>query len=1325
MLFTRLTRRASTVAQSRLHRIAGLPIALALFVLAASGAVLAQEIDHRPVVLTGADVPALTGADVTTPVCFTFVDGAWAQCPLQIDERAMLDPASNYPTSISDAAELFGGTPQLLYTAPQDYPMNGFTPIIQVDPDPTFDADDELVLMARFFGDVVSPQAPPFAPEEVVEVLFEGRAAYVFVPTSPLAQDAGYDLVSYSFDLLSGDFPSTYNFEGDTTLPDEWGQGDFLAANPEYSAVQTDYYQTAFEDRWIQREWSMTDGQGGYGPDILDRVKFGTRPNTMGNQNNCGRSIWTGSARRGTLGIQKDGPIRALRYAQGFNSGGLNYVLYTMYERYIVYYMAHQMHRTPGASMWFDLSTNAYGMQHRSNLFAGTVSVDGTPDRTGNGFVNAYLEWDHFAGSQGSFVSVWEVDTNIPGAFPHSYYEDDTTPQVQQCTGDDVATASSGNVYIFGNNVQDAFVPWTDPSNGASFDDDDNLRLLRLTRRVIPDGPNMPSTQADSLVTSLQAPITFTAQNVAVIGDDVQAPLFSGTYDGLSYEGTTSDSRIGDSGLDSLVLGGTSANLSFTADAFTPGDPSAGFAVAPINVYAPSSGFVVAADTAGNVDSLAVSFTALIPDETAPVLTGTYSRSRFDGTATDDHIDAAGLASVTLSADAINLDLAVDPFNDGDSPIAFVATPIDDLLLASGFVIATDTVGNSDSLFVEITPPDPDTAPPALTGTLNGFSFDGHATERAADDTGIASIALSADATNLDLAVDTFTAGADSVGFVAMSVDADLAGTGYVIATDMAGNADSLAVTIAARPPDVTAPVISGAFDDMSFDGLATEIAADDQGISTVALAADATNLDLSVDLFTVGTDSVSFVATSVDPDFQGLGYVIATDVMGNADSLLVDIAPRPDTTAPIVGGSLDASTFAGSATDRQPDDRGLSTIALDAGAANLELSVDTFEAGTDSVGFSATAVDAGQDATGWVIATDVVGNADSVFVEIPALPAFDLTLTIEYAYTNATNGTITVTAINAGTEPMSNVRVSRLSFTDVTVEQKQLSAGALGPGDSTDVVFTFTGAGPDASSFFRIRDLHFRVGDEFNSKNNVAEAILINGGSARIAGATDGESDALDASDEADLRADEGRGDEGRPQPGEMDSETDAAPERDAPAAEGLTEATPDGRPGKPTDSARPETDAPQGAADSKPSGKPELATDASDEPSESQQASSADEASATLASATLNEEVEASGTSGAIHVASVALPETLSMRLYPNPGRAYRTVDLALPEQTRVRMTLTDLLGRQVRTWSQDFEAGYHGVALDLGTVAAGPYVLNVTAGDQHAVVRLTVLP
>ncbi|MEL7363650.1 MAG: hypothetical protein AAFN13_16360, partial [Bacteroidota bacterium] len=540
--------------------------------------------------------------------------------------------------------------------------MAGFSPIIAVDPDPTFDANDELVLMARYFGDIVSPEAPPFAPANVVEVIFEGKAVYLFEPLQPLDQGAGIDLVSYTFDLLAGDFPAAYNFEGDTTLPDEWAVGDYLAANPEYSPVQTPFYTTSFEDRWIQREWSLTDGQGGYGPDILDRVKYGTRPNTMGNDNSCGRSIWTGSARRGTLGIQKDGPIRALRVVQGYNSGGLNIVVYQMYERFMVYQMAHQMHRTPGASMWFDLAPASSGMLHRSNLFTGTVTVDGVPDRTGNGFVNAYLEWDHFAGTQGSFVSKWDVDTNITNAFPYSYYEDDTTPQVNQCTGDSATYASSGNVYIFGNNVADANVPWTDPTSTLSYDSSNQLRFLRLKRSVVMDEPNLSATSADSLVQVLDTPITYTAQYVAVVNQDLLAPLFTGSYNGLTYAGTVSDDRIGDTGLDSLVLGSGATNLTFSPDPFSAGDASVAFTVAPIDPYAPSSGYVVAADTVGNVDSLAIAFTALLPDNTAPVFTGTYSRSRFDGTVTDDHTDAAGLASVALGASPTNLQLAVDPF---------------------------------------------------------------------------------------------------------------------------------------------------------------------------------------------------------------------------------------------------------------------------------------------------------------------------------------------------------------------------------------------------------------------------------------------------------------------------------------------------------------------------------------------------------------------------------------------------------------------------------------------------------------------------------------
>ncbi|MEM6782946.1 MAG: hypothetical protein AAF624_04330, partial [Bacteroidota bacterium] len=1119
MLVTRIAYRACTVGASHIRSRVGRSLALALALAAASFPASAQEVDHRPVVLTGADVPALVGASVTSPVCYAFVEGAWAQCPLQIDERDMLDPASNYPSTVSDANELFGGAPQLLYTAPQDYPMAGFTPVVPVDSDPTFDTDDELVLMARFFGEVVSPQAPPFAPDEVVEVLFDGRAAYVFEPTQPLAQDAGYDFVSYTFDLLSGDFPGTYNFEGDTTLPDEWAEGDYLAANPEYSPVETAYYKTAFEDRWIQRTLSLTDDLGDYGPDILDRVKFGTRPNTMGNNNRCSRSIWTGSARRGTLGIQKDGPIRALRWAQGFNSGGLNYIFYTMYEQFIVYKMAHQMHRSPGASMWFDLAPETSGMLHRSNLFTGTVTVDGSTDRVSDGFVDAYLEWDHFAGSQGSFVSVWDASTNIPNAFPHSYYEDNLTPQVKQCTGDEVAYASSGNVYIFGNNVDDANVPWTDPSSNLSIDSDGNLRFLQLERRIVPDGPNMPDTRADSLVTVLQSPITFSAQNVMVIGEDTLAPTFTGSYDGLAYAGTAFDNQLGDTGLDSLVLGTTSTNLAFSADPFVPGDASVGFTVAPIDLYAPSSGYVVAADTVGNVDSLAVSFTALVPDDAAPVLAGSYSRSQFDGTATDDHIDAAGIASVALGDSPSNLALAVDPFAEGDSPVAFVATPIDALLVASGYIVATDTVGNADSLFVEITPPDPDTTPPVLTGSLNGFAFSGHATERSPDDTGLATVALSADAENVELVADMFTAGADSVGFVVTSLDADLAGTGWIVATDVEGNADSLAVSIAARPADTTAPVVSGMLDGQTYTGSASEQQTDDRGLASVVLSADAFNLSLSTDAFTSGDAVSTFTVAPVDVESNAAGWVVATDVVGNADSVFVEILPPPDTAAPVIAGTASDSSYDGTATDAVTYDSGIASVALSADAVNLSLAVDPFTAGDDVATFSAALVETTDTGTGYVIVSDVAGNADSVLVSLDGIPAFqyDIEATAVASFDTATSGTITVTVSNIGSDTMTDVRVVRQSATGATVDSSPITLGSIDPGLSKEAVYAFSNATAGASASFQAQDLvvRFNEGDTVNNDVTVSLEPLVDVALPVVSGTTNGTTFTGTATDE------------------------------------------------------------------------------------------------------------------------------------------------------------------------------------------------------------------
>lgn len=546
--------------------------------LPASGLQAQSDDDPRPLVLTGAEVPGLLGAAVTAPVCYTYTDAAWKPCPLQIDERDALDPAAAYPADIFDADDLFGGPLQLLYTAPQDYPHPGFTPIVPVDSDPTFDSDDELVLMLRFFGEQVDPvvSPPPFSPLEVTELEVNDRYVYLYVPTMPLDQAGGFDLVDYQFDLLAGTFPDDYNFEGDGSLRDIYG--DFLGANPEYSAVETAYYKTSFEDRWIQRELLLADAgtsereRATYGADLLDRVKLGGRPDRMGRDPNCSRSIYTGSTRRGTLGIQKDGPIRALRIVQGSNSGGLNLATYALYERIIVYRIAHQMHSTPGTTMYIDYSPSMAGMTYYSNLLPDGVPVDGAPDLpTGGYYQTDYIEWDYLLGPQGSLISRSEVETNIPDLFPYSYYEDNTTPEVEQCTGDAAAYASNGNVYFFGETTG-GNVPWTDPADLRSFDSGE-LRTLSMVRSVALDGVERTKAEADLLRTTLaRTP----AASSAVVESGGSIPVELTTFDAVQdgdavvLRWTTASETINAGfAVERLADGGAYKELAFVSGAGT------------------------------------------------------------------------------------------------------------------------------------------------------------------------------------------------------------------------------------------------------------------------------------------------------------------------------------------------------------------------------------------------------------------------------------------------------------------------------------------------------------------------------------------------------------------------------------------------------------------------------------------------------------------------------------------------------------------------------------------------------------------------------------
>ena len=121
-----------------------------LLLLAPVAVTLAGCVAERPadpVVLTGADLPRLQGAAPGKVLAFHYLNNAWKQVPVQVDERAVLDLAK--PKNAAPVGHTF-----LTYTDP-----NTFT---GPDPDATLDANDEVAFMGIDSG-VKAPagSAPP------------------------------------------------------------------------------------------------------------------------------------------------------------------------------------------------------------------------------------------------------------------------------------------------------------------------------------------------------------------------------------------------------------------------------------------------------------------------------------------------------------------------------------------------------------------------------------------------------------------------------------------------------------------------------------------------------------------------------------------------------------------------------------------------------------------------------------------------------------------------------------------------------------------------------------------------------------------------------------------------------------------------------------------------------------------------------------------------------------------------------------------------------------------------------------------------------------
>jgi len=449
-----------------------------------------------PVVLTGAQLPTLQGAAPAAIVAFRYL-GGWQQVPVQVDERF----TQSFSTVYNGAASSTN------VNLPVYADADTWT---GADPNAAFDADDELVFMAKDAGDQALNGPPPShtTPGSGIELqltdpLQPGDQGWVYLyrQDGTLDPGAGASYVSYAFDLLSGAYKATYN--------------NADGPNPEDSSVTTPNYARHFFDRWGEDELHITTG-GATGVDILDRHKALFAPG------NCGRSEDTFDDAEGAFIANKVGPVRAIRSYIGANSGPNT-------QRDDIFYAQREdittdlrVHAIPSVMDFFDYSPAASGMTYYNDLNTGGVTIDGVPDSPALGPIT----WEMVTGAQGSLVMSGLFATNISPFSYSSYYLDDTTPPVTQCTGDAFSYGSSGP-YL------NTPVPCTDPGLACTSN-------LRTTRTMYYEAPGATVAQAQALDARARTPLSvavkpLTAGAVGGIAEPPDVATLSRTRDGGAW----------------------------------------------------------------------------------------------------------------------------------------------------------------------------------------------------------------------------------------------------------------------------------------------------------------------------------------------------------------------------------------------------------------------------------------------------------------------------------------------------------------------------------------------------------------------------------------------------------------------------------------------------------------------------------------------------------------------------------------------------------------------------------------------------------------------
>jgi hypothetical protein len=460
-----------------------------------------------PVVMQGAQLPKLLGADPSRVVAFAYDGSRFVQVPVQVDQRDMVNPGQIYNRPASAWAKLPGGASYniLVYTPPPASPgYTSYATYTPADSDPTVDGNDEISFLAADLGQQAPANANPsgvtVASREVVQTtdpLAPSTSGYLYLYTSPSLHGGSVTSgVSYTFSLDSGDYKTTYKMGTASNAPN-----NVAGPNPEHSTIVTPDYRQTYADRWLNDSLTIKS-QGSNGQDLLDRAIYPV-PGSCGRNEDTYDDVVASLPYEGAFIANISGPVRAIRSHIGANS--YTYTAQTEYfypgrEDSVINLRGHA--GLPGYASYDDFTTGLTGMTYSDNVNT-DVPIDGktdaiTPTAQTTPIPAGPPVWQLVRGPAGSLVTTRSLSTNLSGMGVSVYYKDQNPAVPTPCTGDVAAWGDSGmQLTAPGGGT----FPNTDPTLGT------NPPTIDATRTRYVGGPGMTTQSAATYAGWAQNPL--------------------------------------------------------------------------------------------------------------------------------------------------------------------------------------------------------------------------------------------------------------------------------------------------------------------------------------------------------------------------------------------------------------------------------------------------------------------------------------------------------------------------------------------------------------------------------------------------------------------------------------------------------------------------------------------------------------------------------------------------------------------------------------------------------------------------------------------------